>query len=255
MVAAFATGPWDIRVTRDEALDRAQQLIGYKFKDASHLSTALTHASVANTRAESNERLEFLGDSLLSFVICYDLFRSHPEFLEGELTKVKSVVVSRKVCAVIADDMGLPALLFLGKGMNGRTGVPLSLRAAVFEAVIGAIFLDGGYPAARDFILRQACAHIEQAAQSENHDNYKSMLQQFAQKHLASTPVYEQVDERGPDHSKNFEVCVYINGRRFPAAWGASKKDAEQQAAMFALQELEPSTTEPEAESLSDDDA
>lgn len=242
-------------MTQAEALTRAQELIGYRFNDPSHLVKALTHASLADSRLDSNERLEFLGDALLSMVICHELFCTHPDFLEGELTKVKSVVVSRKVCAVIADEMGLPDLLFLGKGMNGRVEVPASLRAAVFEAVIGAIYLDGGFEPTQKFILHHAAEHLESASLSENHENYKSMLQQYAQKYLASTPIYEQIDERGPDHSKSFSVCVRINDRRFPPAWGPNKKDAEQIAAMHALTELNQPGDKPRGGTSPDADA
>ena len=118
-------------MTRAEALDRAREVLGYQFRDASLLVSALTHASVANTRLESNERLEFLGDAVLGLVVCEELYRRYEHYLEGELTKIKSVVVSRKVCADIAQEIGLDDLLLLGKGMRQRNGLPTSLQAAV----------------------------------------------------------------------------------------------------------------------------
>ena len=225
-------------MTGAEALDRARKALGYQFRDANLLVYALTHASVANTRLESNERLEFLGDAVLGLVVCEELYRRYEHYLEGELTKIKSVVVSRKVCADIAQEIGLDDLLLLGKGMRQRNGLPTSLQAAVFESLIAAIYLDGGLEAARTFILEHVMEHIESAAASESQQNYKSFLQQHAQRYLSTTPQYEELDEQGPDHSKCFEVCVSINGRRFPSAWGSSKKEAEQRAALRALQEL-----------------
>ena len=225
-------------MTQTEALTRAQELIQYQFNDPAWLCTALTHASVADARVHSNERLEFLGDSILGLIVCEELYRRFPNYLEGELTKLKSVVVSRKTCARIADKIGLTPLLFLGKGMAGRDSVPMSLRAAVLEAVIAGIFLDGGFEAVRTFILRHVSEFIDEADRSDHQNNHKSQLQQYVQRVLCATPHYEQLDEQGPDHSKCFEVCVTIGQRRFPAAWGASKKEAEQRAAMLAMAEL-----------------
>ncbi len=235
----LAIGPWDDRVSESESLASAQELIGYRFRDPELLRQALTHASIADSRLLSNERLEFLGDSVLGLVVCHELYSRFPDELEGELTKLKSVIVSRKVCAEIADRLGLTPLLILGKGMNNRDRIPTSLRAAVLESVIAAVFLDGGYEAARDFVLENAEYFIEQTASAEHEQNHKSTLQQFAQKRLASTPHYLQLDEQGPDHSKCFEICVSIGNRRFPAAWGPSKKEAEQKAAMNALVALQ----------------
>jgi len=225
-------------VTHDEVLERAQDSLGYRFRDPNLLVSALTHASIASTRLDSNERLEFLGDAVLGLVVCEELYRRYDESLEGDLTKIKSVVVSRKVCAQIAERMGLGDLLFLGKGMREREGLPMSLLAAVFESLTAAIYLDGGFETARAFLLSRLLPYIEDTARSENQHNYKSFLQQYAQRTLSATPQYEELDEQGPDHSKCFEVCVRIGPHRFRSAWGRSKKDAEQQAALRALQEL-----------------
>jgi ribonuclease-3 len=223
----------------DDVLRCAQEAVGYHFNDLSLLEAALTHSSVANSRLESNERLEFLGDAVLGLVVCSELYDRYGHYLEGDMTKVKSVVVSRRVCAAIADELDLGDFLFLGKGMKDRQALPLSLKAAVFESLIGAVYLDGGLEPARDFILEHILKYIEQTASSDTQQNYKSYLQQYAQKHASSTPYYETLDEQGPDHSKCFEVAVTIGRRRFPAAWGASKKEAEQKAAYLALRELD----------------
>jgi ribonuclease-3 len=226
-------------VNDTEVLDLAEQVIGYRFKDRNLLVAALTHASIADHRLQSNERLEFLGDAILGFIVCQELYERFPDLLEGELTKIKSTVVSRKTCADVSRELELPRLLFLGKGMRGRTRLPSSLAAAVFESLIAAVVLDGGgIEEARRFVLKHMGSRITEAAESEHKRNYKSQLQQYAQKVLNSTPVYELLDEQGPDHSKCFEVCVAVQGRRFPSAWGPAKKEAEQKAAYYALREL-----------------
>jgi ribonuclease III len=219
----------------DDALSRCQQELGYQFKDTSLLTAALTHASVATSRLASNERLEFLGDSILGVVVCKYLFDNYPEYLEGELTKIKSSVVSGKTCAEISERIGLTRHLLLGNGISSRSRLPMSVSAAALEALIAAIALDGGFENAREFVLRLIRPDIEAAIASEYQQNYKSQLQQHAQKEIGMTPVYELLDEKGPDHSKCFEVAVCIVGERFPSAWGPSKKEAEQKAALNAL--------------------
>jgi len=225
-------------VTIPESLARAGAVAGYAIRNPELYVAALTHASVANTRLESNERMEFLGDAILGLVVCEALYQRFPDWLEGDLTKIKSAVVSRKVCAQVADSIGLTDLLRMGKGMSEANGVPGSLRAAVLESFVAAVYLDAGFEQAKAFILENMGPYIEEAAASAHQNNYKSQLQQYAQKHLSATPHYESLDEQGPDHSKCFEVCVTINGRTFPSAWGPSKKEAEQKAAQMALQDL-----------------
>jgi ribonuclease-3 len=226
-------------VAETDVFDRAERAVGYRFRDRLILGAALTHASLADHRLRSNERMEFLGDAILGMVVCQELYARFPDLLEGELTKIKSSVVSRKTCAEVSRRLGLPDLLFLGKGMSGRSHLPNSLAAAVLESLVAAIYLDsGGIDEARRFILETMGPQITEAAESEYQRNYKSQLQQHAQKVLNGTPMYEMLDEQGPDHSKCFEVCVVIHGRRFPSAWGPSKKEAEQMAAYNALAEL-----------------
>jgi ribonuclease-3 len=222
-----------------ETRDEAERILGHHFNDPNLLEVALTHASVAEHRVRSNERMEFLGDAILGAVVCEYLFRHYPQFLEGELTKIKSAVVSRKVCADISDHLGLTRLLTLGKGMNGREQLPSSLAAAVFESVVAAIYLDGGFEPVKRFILEQMEPVIKDSGDSAHQENFKSVLQQHAQKNLESLPNYRLVAEKGPDHSKCFEVCVEIGGRRYPGAWGRSKKEAEQEAALNALKEMQ----------------
>lgn len=219
-------------------LNTVAQITGYHFKDESILTEALTHASSADSRLESNERMEFLGDAILGMVVSDYLFRHYPTFLEGELTKIKSNVVSRKTCARITEDLKLAELLNLGKGMSNRPHLPPSIAAAVFESTIAAIYLDGGMEPAQRFILDHVKPYIVESVESAHQQNFKSVLQQFAQRYLPSNPVYVLLDEKGPDHAKCFEVCVEIRGRRFDSAWAQTKKEAEQKAALSALETI-----------------
>ena len=223
----------------DSDLAKCQEIIGYEFSDPQLLRQAMTHASAANTRAESNERLEFLGDAILGMVICQEIYAREPDLLEGEMTKIKSAVVSRITCAEVAQAMGMTELLVLGKGVDNSSALPPSLAAATLEAVIGAMFIDGGFEAARRFILESMAEAIQAATESEHQRNYKSLLQQHAQRHGNRTPQYELLDEKGPEHAKCFEIAVRLNGHRFRSAWGNSKKYAEQRAALEALRELD----------------
>lgn len=212
-----------------------EQRIAYCFQDKAMLKSALTHASGANHRLGSNERLEFLGDAILGAVVCEMLFRQFPQFSEGDLTKIKSVVVSRMTCAKMSTELGLEEFLIVGKGMISVKSVPRSVLADVFESLVAAIYLDGGHTPVHEFIERWLQPEIDRAAASDNDDNYKSMLQQKAQKDYGATPTYELLDERGPDHDKSFKVRAYVAGRDFPPAWGRNKKEAEQRAACNAL--------------------
>lgn len=222
----------------EELLTQCESILGYRFLSHQLLAEALTHASIADDRRDSNERLEFLGDAVLGMIICHHLYQLYPQYLEGDLTKLKSAVVSRSTCAEVANAIGLTDLLFVGKGMIGRAERPSSLAAGALESVIAALFIDGGYDAAKNFILQHMNQYILAFAATTHQQNYKSLLQQYGQKMLGSTPSYELVDERGPDHSKCFEIRVSINGRTFPSAWGNAKKPAEQRAAQLALEEL-----------------
>jgi ribonuclease-3 len=220
------------------ALEDCQKRIDYQFKDKSLLRSALTHASGAQHRLRSNERLEFLGDAILGVVVCEQLFRQYPEYLEGDLTKLKSIVVSRQTCAKLSAELGMQEFLILGKGMTTHPTVPPSLLADVFESLIAAIYLDGGHQAAYDFVVRHVGPEIELAADGTSGRNYKSLLQQLAQREHGLTPTYQLLDEKGPDHSKCFKISAQIGTHRYQAAWGPNKKEAEQRAARNALYEL-----------------
>ena len=225
-------------VVSEAVLDQAESIIGVRFEDRAVLAKALTHASIASERLSSNERLEFLGDSVLGIVVCEHLFHRFPTLLEGELTKIKSTAVSRRMCATIASDLGLHRLIALGKGMKTRSTLPSSLAAAVLESIIGAIYVERGLDGARDFLIPHLEKHIESAHRSGHQQNFKSVLQQHAQCVLERQPMYVLLDEKGPDHAKCFEVCVELDGQRYPSRWANSKKQAEQQAALATLESL-----------------
>lgn len=226
--------------SREKAvLEDCQESIGYRFRKPELLRSALTHTSGANTRLGSNERLEFLGDSVLGLVTCEQLYLQFPEYQEGDLTKVKSVIVSRKTCARFSQELGLGDYLFLGKGMASSVEMPSNLLADVFESMVAAIFLDGGWDEAKKFVLNHIQPEIERVAEQAITANSKSLLQQVAQREFGGTPRYYLLDEQGPDHDKCFKVAAEISQHRFPPAWGRNKKEAELKAALNALAEIE----------------
>jgi ribonuclease-3 len=219
-------------------LQACEERVAYTFNDKQLLQAALTHASGAEHRLASNERLEFLGDAILGAVVCELLYRQYPQYLEGDLTRIKSIVVSRQTCAKISESLGMQEFLILGKGMTTSPSVPSSLLADVFESLVAAMYLDGGAESARRFLERHISPEIELAAGGEMGNNYKSMLQQLAQREHGTTPVYQLLDEKGPDHSKCFKIAAQVGSNRFEAAWGRNKKEAEQRAARNALCEI-----------------
>ncbi|MGL4424470.1 MAG: ribonuclease III, partial [Gemmataceae bacterium] len=188
--------PHPERTTQQESdlLQQCQDAIDYSFRRADFLKSALTHTSGANTRAGSNERLEFLGDSVLGLVTCELLFQRFPSYQEGDLTKIKSVIVSRKTCADYSLDIGLDKFLIVGKGMQRQGEIPPNMLADVFEALVAAIFLDGGWDAAKAFVLTFIEPEIEAVAQNAVGNNAKSALQQISQREFASTPRYLVLD-------------------------------------------------------------
>jgi ribonuclease-3 len=187
----------------------------------------------------SNERMEFLGDSVLGLVVNEYLYARYPERDEGDLTKIKSLVVSRQVLGKKAQDIGLGKYLLLSAGevdSGGRKRV--SIIADAMEAVIGAIYLDRGLEPARDFIRREILVGLHEITGAEEHTNYKSLLQELVQGSRKVHPVYRISAEKGPDHDKQFVVDVSISGRIYGRGAGRSKKEAEQLAARTALESL-----------------
>lgn len=228
----------------------AEEAIGYTFRNPQLLELALTHASLADRRLSSNERLEFLGDAILGMIICGHLFETFPEYLEGELTKIKSHVVSRRSCSEAALAIGLDRLLFLGKGMSRRHALPDSVTAAVFESIVAAMFLDGGWEPTRAFVLKHMSACVTQAARLGHQNNFKSALQQALLQQHRPSAIYAILDEKGPDHAKCFEIAVQCGEHCYPGRWGTSKKEAEQLAALEALRAMGMVRDTPEGEPM-----
>jgi len=226
----------ELTTTREtDVLEECQNAIGYRFNRIELLRAALTHTSGADTRQDSNERLEFLGDSVLGLVCVEQLYHLFPDYQEGDLTKIKSAVVSRRTCARISRQLNLGEFLFMGKGMHYHTAIPANLLADVYESLVGAMYLDGGLEPTKEFILRYLNPEIQEVAEAAHAGNYKSLLQQVAQKEFGATPAYHLLDEKGPDHSKCFKISAVIGRYHYPAAWGRTKKEAEQKAAINAL--------------------
>jgi ribonuclease-3 len=215
-----------------------QEIIEYRFNDQSLLLSALTHASGAANRLASNERLEFLGDAVLGLTVCQWLYEEYPEYSEGDLTKIKSAVVSRRSCGKVACKLGFDRCLIVGRGVTRNRSFPRSLVSDVFESVVAALYLDAGGDVVRDRLKKWLLEEVRLAAESQGAGNFKSSLQQYAQRELSSTPVYRLIRESGPDHRKAFLIAAMIADQQFSAAWGSNKKDAEQRAAANALAEL-----------------
>lgn len=232
-------------------LKTCESILGYHFRDQNLLRCCLTHASAARTRIESNERLEFLGDAVLGTVVCEMLFERYPEAEEGELTRIKSIVVSRSTCAAIARELNLEPFMVVGRGVSSTSRTPSSILAALLEALIGGIYRDGGFEAAKQVIRSKVSTFIDRAAQSETGVNFKSLLQHLTQKNYGQTPFYSVLDEKGPDHAKCFLISAVIQGNEYPAAWGPSKKSAEQRAAHNALAVIDGKPA-PHSDNLSD---
>jgi ribonuclease-3 len=217
--------------------------LGHTFADRALCEAALTHKSWVNEAADAtrtdNERLEFLGDAVLALVVSDLLMKRFPDRAEGELSKTRAVIVSEAGLARAAQAIGLGQWIFLGRGEE-RTGgrARPSILANALEALLGAIYLDGGLPEAVGVAARLFAVEVADVEQHALLD-YKSRLQERAQALLQTAPVYQVVAETGPDHDKRFEVALLLVGREWGRATGRSKKEAEQSAAARALDALE----------------
>lgn len=214
-----------------------EKVIGYKFKNENLLKTALTHSSYANEHSDyfhCNERLEFLGDSVLGFITAEYLYKTFPSLPEGELTKKRAYAVCETTLAEYAEEINLGSFLLLGKGElhTGGNRRP-SILSDAFEAVIAAIYLDGGIENAKDFVLEFVSKATSEKPQFKD---YKTMLQEVIQKNPEEELSYVVTEEDGPDHDKAFTVEVHLNSNRIGTGKGRSKKQAEQNAAREALE-------------------
>jgi len=224
-------------------LRRFERIIRYRFRYPEHLLNALKHRSYLDTsgesRIKSNERLEFLGDAVLGFVVAEEIFQRFPDLAEGELTKLRSALVRGETLSRIALSLGLGDYLYLGHGEeeSGGRQRPRNLSCAM-EAVIGAVLVDSGLDAARGFILRLLEEDLERAIEEKLVADCKSRLQQIIQSERRMTPVYRTVEEVGPDHAKTFTVEVMAGDATLGRGTGRSKRAAEMEAAREALEAL-----------------
>ena len=219
-------------------LGELERRIGHSFGNLALLRQALTHASATDGDVPDNERLEFLGDAVVGLAVNDHLYRIYTQCAEGRLTQIKSAVVSTPALARRARALGLADRARLGKGMPRVEALSDSVLANLFEAVVGALYIDEGYERSREFVLDQLLGEIESAVDVGPGGNFKAALQQLAVSRFGELPRYRVASESGPDHAKVFEVEAVVAGRAFAAARGRSKKDAEQRAAENALEAL-----------------
>jgi len=212
-----------------------ERAVGYCFHDKELAGTALTHASARSDSTAPNERLEFLGDSVLGLAVAQELYQRFPDREEGELSRIKSAVVSRHALRRVGEQWELAGLLTLGPGMLSAGAVPASVVADAVEAVLGAIYLDGGLAPVRRLVTTEFGPLIEASSDRHRSSNYKSELQNWTQGTSGQTPQYEVLEEQGPDHAKTFTVAAIVDGRRLATATGPNKRHAEQRAARAAL--------------------
>ena len=218
-----------------------QQRIGYTFKQAELLERALTHRSYANENrlSEHNERMEFLGDSVLNLVVSEKLMSALPGSSEGDLSRIRAAVVSEPSLAAVARGIGLGSYLLLGKGEMQTGGRDKdSLLADSLEALVASIYLDDGIGPAGEFITRFFEETIRKAQATGGTADYKTEVQELCQERLKTLPEYRVVSESGPDHQKQFEIELSVRGEVYGRGTGKSKKEAEQRAAREALQRL-----------------
>ena len=223
----------------DERIRACEKALGYSFFNKNLLKNALTHSSSTSDKRLDNERLEFFGDAVLDLVVREYLFHNYPNRQEGDLTEAKSAVVCRTALVKAAQRVSLKTYLILGRGIGKRREVPDSLLANAYEAIVAAIYLDGGYPPVRNFILATIGEEIPFAIERASHSNHKSLLQKFLQQKKCPLPVYRTLDSTGPEHSRVFQVAVLVEDREIGRGVGSNKKTAEQDAARSALESLE----------------
>jgi len=224
-------------------MQELEKKLNYRFRDRELLSEALNHSSYANehrgANVRSNERLEFLGDSVLGFVTAEFLFARHPDLPEGDLTRIRAALVCEQSLHEVAQKLELGRYLKLGRGEEGGGGRQRpSILADATEAVFAAVYLDGGIAAASSLIHRVLLDTEKEEAVEERRRDYKTVLQELVQRQSGQELFYRMVGASGPDHCKVFEAEVCLNGKRVGTGTGHSKKEAEQAAAAAALQVL-----------------
>ncbi len=227
----------------DAQLGELEGLIGYRFRDRELLRLSLTHRSIARAADQalpSNERLEFLGDSVLGLVVAHQLFQQHPDHSEGDLTKQKAMLVNETTLSSVAIEIGLNQYIFVSseEEKSGGRERP-SIVSDAFESLIGAVYLDGGLKAARDLVLNTIYSRRASILADDSQRNYKGDFLEMMQARAVGMPRYEIVSETGPDHDKTFNVIVTVAGEQVGEGTGSSKKEAEQRAASQAMRRME----------------
>ena len=223
---------------KEKKMTDAEKKIGYQFKDASLLKTALSHSSYANeNHTRSNERLEFLGESVLSIIISECIFRKMQNVNEGDLSKFRAALVCEQSLAEISKEIHLSELVFLGRGedRNGGRRRP-SIISDAFEAVLGAIYLDSDLETAREWLLGIMSDRIDKAIAGKLYSDYKTALQEIVQRDGRSFVTYKTLEETGREHERSFVVQAFVNGDAKCIAEGHSKKEAEQAAAKKTIE-------------------
>ncbi len=224
--------------TPEEILRHLETRLRYRFRDEALAVQALTHSSAKDKDLPCNERLEFLGDAILGHVISEYLFQQFPHCEEGDLSTMKSIIVSAKTLSEKAQELELERIVILGRGLTEKRSLPRSILCNAFEAIVAALYLDGGMDVARNFVLSTLRVTVDEILKDEHEKNYKSLLQDYAQRNMATIPAYRVTKEFGPDHKKMFQVVVELNSAEYGPALGTNKKEAEQRAAKLALQTL-----------------
>jgi ribonuclease-3 len=233
-----------MKESRRQQLIELQNALGIKFNDLRILNQSLTHTSYAyelegNNGLFQNERLEFLGDVVLGLIVSEYIYHKYPDYMEGDLAKIRAKVVSRPILTKRAKLLNLGKYLLLGKGEEMTGGRSRhSILADTFEALIGAIYLDSGLEKSRDFILSQLKEDIEKITYNVQVQDYKTDFQEFTQKKFRTLPFYKVINKEGPDHNRTFEIAVMVKGKVWGIGKGGSKKEAEQRAAFYALQKV-----------------
>lgn len=228
-----------ISCEREKKLKLFQKKAGIKFKNICLLEQALTHRSAVKVHNKSNERLEFLGDAVLGVIVASYLFQNFLESDEGELTRVKSATVSESSLFVIAENLQIADYLVLGKGEIVSGGKEKkAILADALEALIGAVYMDAGFKVARAFVLNLIEEQIKLIARGEGFEDFKSVLQSFAQRNFKTRPVYTVEKTEGPDHDLRFWVSLKLGKHSFGPCVGKTKKDAEQEVAAIAYKKL-----------------
>lgn len=222
------------------SLKKLEWITRYKFKDSELIFRALTHRSIIGEqnlpRSKSNEQLEFLGDAILDLIVAEYLFLTYPDKPEGELSKLKSMLVSGNSLQSIAEDMQLGDYIIMSENEARNGGRQRgSILEDAFEAVIAAVYLDGGYHEARKYISYFVLSKIGEMVEQNIDINYKSQLLEYAQSLSMQTPCYEIISESGPDHAKRFEIEVFLSGKPLGRGTGKSKKAAQQNAARESI--------------------